>query len=199
MFCKKCGTKLADGDSFCLSCGTKVTEANTGVEANQSLQQSTQQSTRNFDYQPSRKGLSVNVIRFIIANAVVLISYFLGWWKIKGDLGKFIDIIGYSKSNSISPNLFLNMYIKSGESEGTLIYLLIVIPVAAGLAILFALLKKNGLAKLCTIVGGIVTLLFSAGAILLTMTGDLGLKFGVFVAIIAAIYSFIATGGLKLD
>jgi hypothetical protein len=213
MYCKKCGTKLNEGDSFCLSCGTKVAEENTGAEiggagqglSGQGYGQRAQQSTPSYDYQAPKQGLSTPVIRFIIANAVMFVTYFLGWLKVKGDAEEIFEYFGVSDMNSFSPRLIFKGFtlVKDYGTDippaGNLFYLLIVIPVAAGLAILFALLKKNGLAKLCTIVGGIITILFAIGALLLTLTGEIGVKLGVFIAIIAAIYSFIAAGGLKLD
>ena len=212
MFCRKCGTKLSEGDSFCLSCGTKVSETHSGNEvtgAGQGLQgQVPQQSVPNYGaqfYKP--EGLPKQVVRFICANAVMFIVYFLGWLKINGDVGEAIDFLGYSHKNSISPSQFFSLFAKAKGSflgseippQANILYLLIVFPAAAALAIVFALLKKNGLAKLCTIIGGIVTLIVAAGAFLLTVTGEIGLKYGVFVAVIGAIYAFIAAGGLKLE
>lgn len=210
MFCKSCGTKLSDGDSFCLSCGAKVDAAPsnvvTGAGSGQA-NQFTQQSVPNTGYQTtSSVGISKNVIRFICANVVLIVTYFLGWLKIGGDAGDAIDFLGFSNYNSISPNQFFSLFrnVKKFEfsdmpPQANIFYLLLAFPILAGLAILFALLKKNGMAKLCAILSGIITLLASIGTLLLTMTGEVGAKYGVFVALIAAIYVFIATGGLKLD
>ena len=84
-------------------------------------------------------------------------------------------------------------------SGANIFYLLVIFPILAGLAILFAIIKKNGLAKLCAILSGIITLLASVGALLLSLADEVGAKFGLFIALIAAIYTFIATGGLKLE
>ena len=206
MFCKKCGTKLSEGDLFCLSCGTKVSDTNEGKEmAGQGfVNQVPQQSVQNIGVQSYKpEGLPKAVVRFICANAVLVITYFLGWLKIKGDLGDAIDFLGFSKKNTLSPSQFFNLFIKLKDSEMpsqlNLLYLLIVFPAAAALAMIFVLLKKNGLAKLCTIISGIVTIIVVAGAFLLTLTGEVGIKFGVLVAFVAAIYAFIAAGGLKLE
>lgn len=206
MFCKKCGTKLSEGDLFCLSCGTKVSDTNEGKEmAGQGfVNQVPQQSVQNIGVQSYKpEGLPKAVVRFICANAVLVITYFLGWLKIKGDLGDAIDFLGYSSKNSLSPSQFFGLFTKFKDADmppqANILYLLIVFPAAAALAIIFVLLKKNGLAKLCTIVSGIVTLIVVAGAFLLTVTGEIGVRYGVFVAFVAAIYAFIAAGGLKLE
>lgn len=211
MFCKSCGTKLSDGDSFCLSCGAKVDadpgKVTTGTGSGQA-NQFTQQSVPNTGYQTTNSvGLSKNVIRFICANAVLIITYFLGWLKFSGYVGdarEVMDYLNIDNLKSLSPNQVFKLFtiakrIDDMPGAVNIFYLLIVFPILAGMAILFALLKKNGLAKLCAILSGIITLLASAGAFLLTLTGEIGIKFGVFVAIIAAIYTFIATGGLKLE
>ncbi len=212
MFCKKCGTKLSEGDLFCLSCGTKVSDTNESKEMTGAGQgfvhpipQQSVQNTGVQSYKP--EGLPKAVVRFICANAVLFIVYFLGWLKIKGDVGEAIDFLGYSSKNSISPSQFFSLFSKAKGSflgsdmppQANILYLLIVFPAAAALAIIFVLLKKNGLAKLCTIVSGIVTLIVVAGAFLLTVTGEIGVRYGVFVAFVAAIYAFIASGGLKLE
>ena len=208
MFCKSCGTKLSDGDSFCLSCGAKV-EANPGVvtRGTDSVQvnQFTQQSVPNVGYQTTNSvGLSKNVIRFICANAVLIVTYFLGWLKLGGDAGEIMGALGISRYNSLSPNQTFKMFtmakkIEELPSGANIFYLLVIFPILAGLAILFAIIKKNGLAKLCAILSGIITLLASVGALLLSLADEVGAKFGLFIALIAAIYTFIATGGLKLE
>ena len=208
MFCKSCGTKLSDGDSFCLSCGAKV-EANPGVvtRGTDSVQvnQFTQQSVPNVGYQTTNSvGLSKNVIRFICANAVLIVTYFLGWLKLGGDAGEIMGVLGISRYNSLSPNQTFKMFtmakkIEELPSGANIFYLLVIFPILAGLAILFAIIKKNGLAKLCAILSGIITLLASVGALLLSLADEVGAKFGLFIALIAAIYTFIATGGLKLE
>ncbi len=212
MFCGKCGTKLSEGDAFCLSCGTKVSSTKAVSEMTDAGQgvmgQSTQPVTQYVGSQSSQSvGLSKHVIRFICANAVLFLTFFMGWLKVTGDAEEVFDFMGLGQKNSLSPSQLFSVFSKFKGSilgseippQANVLYLLIVIPVAAGLAILFSLLKKNGLAKLCTVLSGIVTLLTAAAALLLTLTGEIGTRYGVFVAIISAIYAFIATGGLKLE
>jgi len=125
MFCKNCGKKLENNETFCSGCGTKVMDS----ESNNS-QTNIQKELNQSD---NKKGLStIQIVNFIIM-IIGLISLFIPFVSItfKGDLQKYGNItntvsqIDELIGQAIFVLIFVAMYLNYVKKMKPLIFIFI--------------------------------------------------------------------------
>lgn len=143
----------------------------------------------------------------LIANIALIVSYFNGWAKFSGSASVVAGIIshlfGY-EFKPISPNYFFTVLSEAKSVASlfgelpiyyNLFYLLLLIPIPAGISIILSL-TKNKLAKIFTICSSVICLLWTSVFLISLFSGEGGSPtVGLFIAIAAGIYGIIASTG----
>lgn len=189
MFCKFCGQSIDENSVFCSKCGKE-----------QSISNSSSISTNGFSV---INNLNSSLVKFMITNLVLVLSYFVGWIKLTGVTGliaEFIREFAGFDIKQISPKLVIDAFSKikslvSITSQSIPIkyysvYLFLVFPVLAGLGILLVLIQKPKTAALLSKLSAIIALLCAAATWYTVFEKDINATIWLYLLTAASIYMF---------
>lgn len=192
MFCKFCGNKIDENSVFCNKCGEYQTEQNMKSTTIQRL--------------PTTININPSVIKFLGANLVLIISYFVGWIKLTGEAGQiaeFLSIFAGFEMKSISPKLVIDGFSQIRElisyaSESIpiqyyLLYLLIIFPIFSCIGIVYALVWKSSNAGVFSKLSATISLFCIAATWYLVVDNYISATIWLYIFTVASIYTFFVT------